>query len=150
MNDNRLIIANFCDDVRLEVGYKYSMMGCYSGELIVNEIPSVLPKICAVVTAITPIGDPFKKLIFRAFLNESLLLENELPQQELEANQKQLQEHAEPENTRISLKIHLSIITLVIEANSILRIEAETEDGVIKGSRLRLRMRASEDMPISL
>jgi len=148
MNENRLLIADYCDDIRHEIGYKYSMMGCYSGELILDALPSVLPKLCASVTALTPIGNPFKKLVFRAFLNDTLLLENEIPPDQLESNQKTLQENAESESTRMSLKIQLTFTPLIVETDSTLRVEAETEDGVLNGSRIKLRKRTDSDPPL--
>lgn len=38
-----------CDDVRKEVGNKYSFMGVYGKKIIVSRIPAVLSKICLVV-----------------------------------------------------------------------------------------------------
>ena len=38
-----------CDDVRREVGNKYSFMGIYGKKIIFNRIPAVLPRLCLVV-----------------------------------------------------------------------------------------------------
>ncbi len=38
-----------CDDVRLEIGNKHSLMGVYAGTIIVTKVPSLLPKVCLVL-----------------------------------------------------------------------------------------------------
>ncbi len=38
--------ALFCDDIRLEVGNKHTYVGCYEAQLVVPELPIVLPKFC--------------------------------------------------------------------------------------------------------
>lgn len=40
----------FCDDIRFEIGNKRTYVGCFDGALIVEELPAVLPRLCASVT----------------------------------------------------------------------------------------------------
>jgi hypothetical protein len=47
----------FCDDLRYEVGNKISLMGMYSGDIVVPT-PTVLAKLCIIVWVITDIDDP--------------------------------------------------------------------------------------------
>ncbi|MDI4659532.1 MULTISPECIES: hypothetical protein [Cobetia] len=42
----------FCDDIRQEIGDKNTFVGSYSGELIAQRLPIVLPKLCVVVFCI--------------------------------------------------------------------------------------------------
>ena len=35
MTQHRTVIAQFCDDVRQEIGNKFSLMGCYGTDLYV-------------------------------------------------------------------------------------------------------------------
>ena len=45
----------WCDDIRQEVGNKPSLMGVYTGSLVVPALPAVLSKLCAWVTLMVPI-----------------------------------------------------------------------------------------------
>jgi hypothetical protein len=47
MTAQRTVIAQFCDDVRQEIGNKFSLMGCYGSDLYVPAFPITLPKLCA-------------------------------------------------------------------------------------------------------
>lgn len=38
-----------CDDVRSEVGNKFSLIGIYSKDIVFNEIPALYPKLCIVI-----------------------------------------------------------------------------------------------------
>ncbi len=55
MGIDRFVSSQFCDDVRHEIGGKYSLIGCYGGYLQVSPIPSVLPKLCAFLKAYTSV-----------------------------------------------------------------------------------------------
>ena len=39
-----------CDDARQEMGGKISLMGVYSGDLIVNKVPALLPTLSFVIS----------------------------------------------------------------------------------------------------
>jgi hypothetical protein len=39
MTAHRSVIAQFCDDVRQEIGNKFSLMGCYGSDLYVPAFP---------------------------------------------------------------------------------------------------------------
>lgn len=51
MKSTKQIITILCDDIRQEIGNKVSLMGIYSKELIVPNIPFTLPKICLMLIA---------------------------------------------------------------------------------------------------
>lgn len=44
----------WCDDVRSEVGNKLSVMGLYSGVMVVDHMPVRLARLAALVTLVTP------------------------------------------------------------------------------------------------
>jgi len=52
----------FCDDIRQEVGGKYSCMGIYSGEVVVESFPITLPLFCMVVHISAPIDSVLDKV----------------------------------------------------------------------------------------
>lgn len=51
-----------CDDVRRELGNKMSLMGFYSGDIILNKLPSNL-KSLVFVLVLERIAKPFKKIV---------------------------------------------------------------------------------------
>ena len=44
----------YCDDVRSEVGNKLSFMGIYGSNILLNDFPAVLAKLCAVMSLHLP------------------------------------------------------------------------------------------------
>lgn len=139
MNEKRIVVTQFCDDVRYEVGNKFSLIGCYSDELIVEKLPVALPKLCVQIRSLTPLDKPFMKLIIRALVGDEVIAEAELnPDKDLAAA-------APPDATRMGLTTFMCFAPLGITEPTVLRIEAETEEGVIKGGRLAIRERQASD-----
>lgn len=52
MKTAKQINSILCDDIREEKGNKLSLMGMYGGDVIVNDFPSILPKLCLFVQLI--------------------------------------------------------------------------------------------------
>lgn len=75
MTANRIVIAQFCDDVRQEIGNKFSLMGCYGTDLYVPSFPITLPKLCAFVHVRTPRERPFARLTLRLVRADEVLSE---------------------------------------------------------------------------
>lgn len=135
----RLIMTQFCDDVRQEVGNKYSLMGCYSQELIVENMPAALPKLCAHVLAFTAIDRPFANLVFRAYLNDQMVAELEIPKDALDAGAQRVAAIKTPLQARLMLNGVMVFSPLIITTESQLRVDAESEGEVIRGPALVLR-----------
>lgn len=146
MVEQRFLVGQFCDDIRQEVGNKYSLMGCYGQEIVIEKLPAALPKLCAQLKVVTPLDRPFKKLVFRAFLNDDLLAEIEMPPDQLEkaASEVVLTE----DSFRLTFMAVMGFSPLMVPGPSKLRIEADTEDGVLKGGSIRLRERLPDDPPL--
>ena len=58
------MVALFCDDVRNEVGNKLSLMGVYGQDLLLPELPAMLPKLCAVMLLDLPVGTDAQEAVF--------------------------------------------------------------------------------------
>lgn len=80
----RFAHSNFCEDIRNEVNNKFSLMGIIGPLLYVPEFPATLPKLCAVVTAITPHDQPFHSVIFKGTMGETVLFEFTMDESQLE------------------------------------------------------------------
>lgn len=139
MADPRFVVAQFCDDIRHELGNKISLIGCYGAELIVPNLPAVLPKLCAQVKVFVPADQPLGPMTVRLrrdeeILGELLAIPPTSPQ-------------AETDDARWHLVT--ALITLApfsIEGPCALRAEAALEDGEILRSGV-LRIRALAETP---
>ena len=50
----RFVIAQFCDDIRFELGNKVTIVGLYNGKLILQELPALIPRLGVVLTVNSP------------------------------------------------------------------------------------------------
>ena len=141
-----MVIAQFCDDIRQEIGNKYSLMGCYGDEMVIDKLPAVLPKLCAQIKVLTPADRPFIRLLVRATINGETAAEIEMPVPRID--EKVSEKARTSETGRLSMVAIMAISPLPITEPCKVRIEAETEDGIIKGSALSIRERTQEDAPL--
>lgn len=145
MGDKRTVFVLFSDDVRQEVGNKLSLIGCYSDELVVERMPTVLPKLCVFVKATTACTKPFQKLAVRANLNDEVIGEIEVPHQDLESAAARVLNG--PRSNRMTMTVLMAFAPVSVTEPGVLRIETETEDGIIEDSQLQLRERAGSEAP---
>lgn len=54
--------AVFCDDIRQEVGGKITLVGMYAGQCLVPQIPSILPKLCLLLSISATKANPLKSV----------------------------------------------------------------------------------------
>lgn len=136
----RIVSARFCDDIRHEVGNKYSLIGCYGNELYIEKLPAVMPKFCAHVQAMTPLDRPFKELKFRALLDDEIVAELEVPQSALKSANFAA-ENISAIAKRITISAIMVFSPLTINNGSTLRIEADTDDGTVIGNGIRVEQK---------
>lgn len=142
--NQRLVIALFCDDIRQEVGNKFSFVGCYQNVMVVQQFPVQLPKLCAYVTVFTPTSKPFERLVLRAKLNEDVVAELEMPVSEWldKFNEKA----ATTELGRLATQAMIVLSPVIVTVPCKLYIEAETEAETIPGSYLTIRAPLPEEL----
>jgi len=130
MTSNRIVIAQFCDDVRQEIGNKFSLMGCYGTDLYVPSFPITLPKLCAFVHVRTPREQPFGRLTLRLVRSDELL-------SELVADPDKLNAGDPPPGWARWLAMTGILAVTPFHANSPcrLRVLAETESGTIESGQ---------------
>ena len=136
----RFLLAQFCDDIRQEINGKYSLIGCYTDDIIVDKFPTVLPKLCAQIRAVTPLGKPFLKLSIKVLLDEELIAEMVVPEQQLAESHDALLTRS-PVALRHTAMAMMQFIPMVLAKPSRLRVEADTEEGTLPGSFLIVRER---------
>lgn len=135
MPEARYVTVQFCDDIRQEVGNKYSLVGCYGPSMLLSTLPVVLPKLCAFVRIYTPVDRPFAKLSIRVLRGDQLLTELEIPQ-EILASASSV-EHLAGKNVAM-VGSGLAISPLPIEEPCTLRIEVDTDEGPLQAETLRI------------
>lgn len=145
MNVERMVLATFCDDIRYEVGNKHSLIGCYKQDLVVGAFPATLPKLCAAVLVVTPVDRPFEKLTISANLGDENLCELELQADQLQAVKSEALIHAKTGMEKVAVHCHLIFSPVMLNQAVTLRIEAITEDEIIKGNALQIRSRGEDD-----
>jgi hypothetical protein len=136
MTAQRTIIAQFCDDVRQEIGNKFSLMGCYGTDLYVPSFPITLPKLCAFVYVRTPREAPFQRLTLRLVRGEEVL-------SELVANPEKLNAGEEPPEWArwVSMTGILAVAPFHATRPCRLRVLAETESGTLESGQFLIERR---------
>ncbi|MHB0989831.1 MAG: hypothetical protein ACYC3O_07150 [Burkholderiales bacterium] len=142
--NQRVVFALFCDDIRQEIGNKFSFVGCYQSVMVVQQFPVQLPKLCAHVLVITPTSKRLERLVIRAKLNEDVVAELEMPVSSLADKFNEIASSAEL--GRLSIQAMIVLSPVIITEPSKLRIEAETEEGTIPGSYLTIRTPLPEEL----
>lgn len=124
MTDGPVLVVQYCDDVRREVGNKLSLVGCYGDDLITDRFPLLLPKIAVHIRLFSATGQPLARMALRAFLNDDLL--------------GQLEAQEQVPATSASSAV-LVFAPLAVERPSVLRIEASLGTAVLHGNVLNIR-----------
>lgn len=81
---SRFAFAQFCDDVRFEVGEKISLMGIYGSDVFLPRFPATLSKFCFVAYCGTPFDSPIEKLEIEVVVNGERIFFLDFPQQILD------------------------------------------------------------------
>ncbi|MGH8243004.1 MAG: DUF6941 family protein [Steroidobacteraceae bacterium] len=136
MTAHRTVIAQFCDDVRQEIGNKFSLMGCYGADLYVPAFPITLPKLCVFVHVRTVRATPFQRLTLRLMRGREVL-------SELVANPDKLNTGETPEWARwLSMTGILAVTPFHAAGPCRLQVLAETESETLESGQFLIeRMR---------
>lgn len=135
MAEERFISFQFCDDVRQEVGNKYSLIGCYGPSMLINTFPATLPKLCAQVKVHASIDAPLQELSIRILCNDQTTAEVVVPRESLVCATEL------PSWFRYQMFTALLVMTpFQVEAPCLLRVEADTERGVLNGGTFQIEL----------
>lgn len=138
MSAPRHLEVIYCDDIREEVGNKFSYMGVYSGELVVARGAVVLPKLCVAVKAVTDIADPFETLVVRLVQGDDEVELVSTGPIVFQAGPAGLLEGT----TRQVTQLAFMLAPFQIDEESILRVKAVTEREELQSMALRIRLAA--------
>ena len=132
MTAGRFMYSIMCDDVRREEGNKLSFMGIYGASLVVPAFPIALPKLCFVMSVLSP-GDanPPASLIFRLFSNDQVLSEVPIPPESLSAMP--LDAVQDRESKRLNVTSVMQLLPVAFTEPCILKARAWWDDEELKG-----------------
>lgn len=139
-NGSRHLEVIYCDDIRNEVGNKFSFMGIYTRELTIPNAPLFLPKLCIVVKAVTDVDDPFESLEVRVVKikdgeETKLLSTGPLtmpPLTDLPAR--------DDDTTCLLTQMQFALSPFQIDEEATLRVKATTEREELLGVALHIRI----------
>lgn len=135
----RYLDVIYCDDIRNEVGNKFSLMGIYTRELTIPN-PLLLPKLCIAVKVVTDINDPFASITVRVVKinngEETELISTGL----LSLSSLADMSAQEGETTCVLLQMQFVLSPFQIEEEATIRVKATTEREELIGASLRLRI----------
>ncbi len=146
---NRHVLTVFCDDIRHEVGGKFSYIGVYSGQMFVPAFPITLPKLCLSMSVITPADAPIRKLAMRILKDDALLAEAALDDTQLSNATEAFADVADDERReRVQLLQSMFVFSpFQLESPCTLSVRIETESGELRGVGLRIGQAPAENLP---
>ncbi len=146
-NVSRHLEVIYCDDIRSEVGNKFSYMGIYTRELNIPSVPLLLPKLCIVVKVVSDINDPIESVVVRVVMLKDnkeieLITTDSLtmpPSTELQGR--------DNDSTCVLTQMQFVLSPFQIDEESTLRVKATTEREELLGVALRLRVASPPTPP---
>jgi hypothetical protein len=135
---SRFASCQFCDDVRVEIGNKISLMGIYGGELAVAGGSTVLARLCVVATAFTTVDQPFKSLRFRVTEAGRIVAEQEIPSATIKGAPDIIRrkERSDDPILRYSLSCTMFISPFVVDRDMVIKVIAICDGEEIGAGRL--------------
>lgn len=129
--------AIFCDDLRHELGNKFSYMGVYSGAMFVHEFPFTLAKLGVAFWLVDHAKEPRTELSFIVYLDDNEIGRVDVPISETAVFQ-QPDEDMSGEKVRV-FNAGIIISPLQIEKDCRLKARALLDGEEIKGGTLVIR-----------
>ena len=136
----RYLHSIYCDDFRLEINNKISLMGLYSSEFVAyGTAPVIIPKLCVITMLQTPVEDPVEKLRLLIKLDDAVIAEIDIPPQ-VEVRQDDTAEY----NCYKSATV---LSPLIIERDSTLKVLAVTEREELRAAGLKIKILQAPAVP---
>lgn len=147
MNQPTTLSAIYCDDIRVEVGGKFSLMGVYQNEMVFPQFPALAPKFCARVTLRFPVeARPHESLKIQLFTGEALLGQMEVNQEQIQNSELPPPDPEIPQEERVlAVQTGFVFSPFQVEAPCRLRLRAYIDGLEIKGNGLKIRLPTLEE-----
>jgi hypothetical protein len=134
----------YCDDIREELGNKYSLMGVYASDLLVPELPAVISRLCVAVRLAIPIKSKLSNDITLEVIKEQKrkkAAETLVTSQITAAQLKQAYAQA-PAGSDYLLQANFMIGPLTFDQECRVRVRALVGKQVLEGASLQIRQLA--------
>lgn len=132
----------FSDEIRVEMNGKEMLIGIYHSDLIVDQFPARLERLCVTAYVKTPISAPIKSFqIFTEMPDKDNVIEQ--PQIDLGMDVRDPSEDA----TYYLLKQSFVISPLELKSQGTLKVKAKTDAGLVHLGSLRIKA-ANADAPV--
>ncbi len=134
---HRSLNTIFCDDIRMEVGNKTTLVGIYNSVMIIeNDLPYVLPKLCVSATVKAPKGMEFKELDFKLFKDNEEITGNKITAEDLE--KQRLAYENDPDSQVCIFTVYLTVQPFVIDKSCEMKLVVETESELLNDVHLKI------------
>lgn len=136
----------FCDDIRNELGGKISLMGLYTKDLVVPEIPYILPTLGLFVTLAfddIEVVNGMEVCVSHAGIDQTIPMDEDL----LMHAKGELQSSFGSEvamNPKHRFSVNMIISPFRIKEDSFISVDVKCAGGVIHGGHLGIRLRSTD------
>lgn len=139
---SRFMWTIVCDDIRQEVGNKFSYMGLYGPQIFVPALPATLPKLCAIIHLRTLSNDPFKRLALVVLKDDEELTRIDISEEKLAAalDPTRMSIALPGEETYLEAAFQCQFVPFPLEKPCRLRFRAETERETLKGGTIAIKV----------
>ena len=130
----------FCDDIRHETSGKLTLVGMYSDSLFVPQLPVTLPRVCLVARLISSLKQPARSVKLRVYKGTDLIQELMAQETDLAAMLRNVPTYeAAGSSDRVQVvQFLVEFAPFQINGPCLLRVHAETEDGLHEGASLSI------------
>ena len=130
----------FCDDIRHETSGKLTLVGMYSDSLFVPQLPVTLPRVCLVARLISSLKQPARSVKLRVYKGTDLIQELMAREADLAAMLRNVPTYeAAGSSDRVQVvQFLVEFAPFQINGPCLLRVHAETEDGLHEGASLSI------------
>lgn len=133
----------YCDDVRSEIGNKLSFMGIYGPNILLNEFPAVLSKLCAVMSLHMPAETQAETVTFFLYKDDEEIGRSTVHIGDVRKAATQPREF--DDERRLTIRFIAQMAPFQLERSCRLKARAEVDGETVKGGTLLV-----EEMPRDL
>jgi hypothetical protein len=140
--------AIYCDDIRNEVGGKVSLMGVYSGDMIIPSFPTTMAKFCAQITLQFPRNAPPKQgVVLRLLSGEAVLAEAGMDQSALAGAPLPPTDPEIPEeDAGLAMVVTFMLAPLQVNEPIKISLRAIVDGEEMKGNAIKIRTPTEEEL----
>ncbi len=137
---SRFAFCLFCDDIRPEIGNKFSYMGVYQRDMVFPPgaapgVPIFVPKFGIGAWVVSDINDRPKHIVFRVFGPPG---RTEIGHREIDVAQISNPPEMEPGSLRFSVSVVMPLIGLMLPESGFIEVTAEVDGEEMRAGRLKV------------